>query len=601
MKSAKPGGRHTLPWWGRNAALRPRLVLIVGIAMLAPGVLAVLQASYSYRANMRALERDLAQTAQLEAAEEVGIISASREILTSLAANPDIQVRAAATCRRSLQRAIAGLDQYQMAAVVDANGELSCSNLQVSSTQSVTDRQWFKNIEAGEQFVISDLIQSRWLETQGIVAAVPLHAEDGSVRGAVALFIGLNWLTRSYGKPNLTDNAAFALLDGRGELITSRATDLSARAGLPDPKLITEKLNADEYTFSARSRDGTWRLYAISPLLEGRIFVVMGKPLVTAISPIALQFAWGVFTPLLMWGLAVAVVWFGIEHLVVRWITYLDRITSAYAAGRTNVRPERAVAAPEEIKSLGETFTRMADIISAREHELKDSLQQKEVLVREIHHRVKNNLQLVMSLLNLHARRIRDPRAEVAFAEARSRINALATLHRRLYESESLQEVDLRWFLEDLCAELRRGGLSGSRTIELVVDAPSEAIGPELAVPFGLLVTETITNAYKHAFTGLASGRIEVVVQRESEESLLLIVRDNGIGFDASMASHEHTGLGRSLIEAFVRQMRAELHITSGEGTVVEVRIPVRAGGRPVASGSVHPAHRVDTGRERVA
>ncbi|MET0660988.1 MAG: histidine kinase dimerization/phosphoacceptor domain -containing protein, partial [Steroidobacteraceae bacterium] len=586
MKPAK-ATRDKLPWWGRNAALRPRLVLIVGIAMLAPGVLAVLQASYSYRANMRALERDLAQTAQLEAAEQVGIISASREILTSLSANPDVLGGSAANCRRALQRAIAGLSQYQMAAVVNESGNLACSSLPVQSSRDVHDRDWFRSIMRGEQFVISDLIESRWLETQGIVAAVPLLAEDGAVRGSIALFIGLNWLTRSYGKPNLTDDAAFALLDGRGELITSRAMDLGVRGGLPDPTLITEKLKNSDYTFNARSRDGTWRLYAISPLLEGRIFVVMGKPLVSAISPIALQFAWGVLTPLLMWGLAVAVVWFGIEHLVVRWITYLERITSAYAAGRTNVRPERAAAAPKEIKNLGETFSRMADIISAREHELKDSLQQKEVLVREIHHRVKNNLQLVMSLLNLHARRIRDPRAEVAFAEARSRINALATLHRRLYESESLQEVDLRWFLEDLCAELRRGGLSGSRHVELVVDAPSEAIGPELAVPFGLLVTEAITNAYKHAFTGLASGRIEVVVTRESDEMLLLCVRDNGVGFDSSVASHEHSGLGRSLIEAFVRQMRAELSVSSGEGTVVEVRVPVpkRPSPRP-ASGT---------------
>lgn len=602
MKPAK-AARHKLPWWGRNAALRPRLVLIVGVAMLAPGVLAVLQASYSYRANMRALERDLAQTAQLEAAEEVGMMSASREILTSLAANPDVQARAPANCRRALQRAIAGLNQYQLAAVVDARGHLACSNLPIKAPREVADRDWFHNVMAGEQFVISDLIQSRWLETQGIVAAVPLRAEDGAANGSVALFIGLNWLTRSYGKPNLTDDAAFALLDGRGELITSRATDLSVRGGLPDPKLITDKLKHREYTFNARSRDGTWRLYAISPLLEGRIFVVMGKPLVSAISPIALQFAWGVLTPLLMWGLAVAVVWFGIEHLVVRWITYLDRITSAYAAGRTNVRPERAAAAPKEIKNLGETFTRMADIISAREHELKDSLQQKEVLVREIHHRVKNNLQLVMSLLNLHARRIRDPRAEVAFAEARSRINALATLHRRLYESESLQEVDLRWFLEDLCAELRRGGLSGSRHVELAVDAPSEAIGPELAVPFGLLVTEAITNAYKHAFTGLASGRIDVVVTRESEETLVLSVRDNGIGFDSTVASHEHPGLGRSLIEAFVRQMRAELHVTSVEGTVVEVRIPIarRADPRTPTTGTTHAPPRPEASKERVA
>ena len=100
------------------------------------------------------------------------------------------------------------------------------------------------------------------------------------------------------------------------------------------------------------------------------------------------------------------------------------------------MRPERVSAAPAEIRKLGETFSRMADLISARESELRESLAQKEVLVREIHHRVKNNLQLVMSLLNLHARRIRDPRAELAFAEARSRINALATLHRRCTNGE---------------------------------------------------------------------------------------------------------------------------------------------------------------------
>ena len=207
----------------------------------------------------------------------------------------------------------------------------------------------------------------------------------------------------------------------------------------------------------------------------------------------------------------------------------------------------------------------MADLISAREAELRDSLAQKEVLVREIHHRVKNNLQLVMSLLNLHARRIRDPRAEVAFAEARSRINALATLHRRLYESESLQEIDLQWFLEDLCAELRRGGLSRGRNIELIVDSPSEVIGPEIAVPLGLLVTEAITNAYKHAFNERDGGHIRVEVRRDSPDSAAAVRA-------ATMARHRsdarqsgRDGLGRSLIEAFVRQLRGELEIRSDQ------------------------------------
>jgi two-component sensor histidine kinase len=330
-------------------------------------------------------------------------------------------------------------------------------------------------------------------------------------------------------------------------------------------------------TFRARGHDDVWRLYAISPLLGGRIFVILGTPVLTAIGPLALQVAWGVLTPLLMWALAIAVVWFGIEHLVVRWITYLERITSAYAAGRHNVRPERVSAAPAEIRSLGETFSRMADLLSARENELRDSLAQKEILVREIHHRVKNNLQLVMSLLNLHARRIRDPRAEVAFAEARSRINALATLHRRLYESENLQEIDLKWFLDDLCSELRRGGLSRGRNVELAVDAPSEVIGPDVAVPLGLLVTEAITNAYKHAFNERDGGHIDVRVLRESPSSLLLTIRDDGVGFDPAASPPEQNGLGRSLIEAFVRQLRGELEVRSEQGTVVQVRFPAVA------------------------
>jgi len=557
-------------WWGHSAGLRPRLVLIVGIAMLAPGVLAVLQAISGYNSSVRYLQQNLAQAAQLAANEEENMISASREILTSLAAHPDVRAGQGIACRRALQRAIGGLDQYAGATVVNAQGIMTCSSGPMKAVITVADEPWFRDVMSGDAFVVSDLVESRWLEEWGMVTAVPLVDDKGVIDGSVALIIGLDWVTRRYQRAASGDTA-LALLDSKGDPITSKTEPAPLLEGLPDANLIDQHLRARTQTFTARGRDGTWRLYAISPLLDGRIFVILGTPMLAAMGPLALQVAWGVLTPLLMWALAIAVVWFGIEHLVVRWITYLDRITSAYAAGRHNVRPERAVAAPAEIRSLGETFSRMADTIQSREAELRESLAQKEILVREIHHRVKNNLQLVMSLLNLHARRIRDPRAEAAFAEARSRINALATLHRRLYESENLQEVDLRWFLKDLCAELRRGGLPSTQEIDLTVEAPDEVIGPDIAVPLGLLVTEAITNAYKHAFAGVEHGLIEVVVQRESDEMLLLCVRDNGRGFDAE-AGAETAGLGRSLIDAFVRQLHGELRISSERGTQVEVR-----------------------------
>ncbi len=547
--------------------------------MLAPGALAVLQAVSSYNNSMRILEQSLAQAAQLSATEEVSMIAASREILTSLAAHPDVRAGTGMACRRALQRAIGGLDQYVGAAVINAEGRMTCTSSPLRDPVEVADRDWFLDIRNGADFTVSDLIVSRWLGTWGIVTAVPLLNAERSVNGAVALFISLDWLTRRFRQAAPGDNSALALLDSKGEVLTVEPSN-AVKSRLPSRELITENLarktvGGQATTFRSRAVDGTWRLYAISPLLEGRIFVILGTPVLTAIGPLALQVAWGVLTPLLMWALAIAVVWFGIEHLVVRWITYLERITSAYASGRHGVRPERVSAAPAEIRSLGETFSRMADLISSREAELRESLHQKEILVREIHHRVKNNLQLVMSLLNLHARRIRDPRAEEAFAEARSRINALATLHRRLYESESLQEIDLHWFLEDLCAELRRGGLSRGRHVDLIVESPSEVIGPELAVPLGLLVTEAITNAYKHAFIDRTHGTIHVHVERESPEKLLIRIRDNGAGFDPdSIVGAEANGLGRSLIEAFVRQLHGELQIKADDGTVVEVRFP---------------------------
>jgi two-component sensor histidine kinase len=571
MKNHKPAtepGR----WWGRNASLRARLVLLVGVAMLAPGALAVLQAVSSYNNSIRILEQNLSQAAQLAANEEVGIISASREILTSLAANPDVRGFSSGTCRHALERAIAGLDQYSAAIVADEEGGLVCTSDPVPEPVSVKDFPWFNEIMRGEPFVVSDLQLAPWLSRWGMMTAVPLFDEAGAIRGAVALFIGLDWLTRRYATAAQGSDTVLALLDSKGDVITQERQKSGTLSGLPSVRLIAQRLDASTKTFRARGADGTWRLYVLSPLLGAKVFVILGTPLLAAIGPLALQVAWGIFTPLLMWALAVVVVWVGLEHLVVRWITYLERITSAYASGRQSVRPERVSAAPLEIRSLGETFTRMADLISARENELRESLAQKEMLVREIHHRVKNNLQLVMSLLNLHARRIRDPRAEAAFAEARSRINALATLHRRLYESESLQQVDLRWFLEDLCVELRRGGLSGNRHIELTVEAPEEVIGPEIAVPLGLLVTEAITNAYKHAFPGRDHGRIEVRVERESPTHLVVHVIDNGVGFDAS--GKETSGLGSSLIHAFVRQLHGDIEITSDAGTRVRVRFP---------------------------
>src|SRR5690606_10028011 len=158
MKTPKLGAAPARSWFGRNAGLRPRLVLIVGIAMLAPGALAVLQAINSFNNSMRILEQSLAQAAQLSASEEVGMIAASREILTSLAQHPDVQAGSGIACRRALQRAIGGLNQYEGAAVVNAEGEMTCTSAPLRDPVRLDDRDWFLEVKGGADFTVSDLL-----------------------------------------------------------------------------------------------------------------------------------------------------------------------------------------------------------------------------------------------------------------------------------------------------------------------------------------------------------------------------------------------------------------------------------------------------------
>lgn len=573
-EESRPAGRAidvarriAIAAFGHNASLRVRLVLLVGIAMLPPGILAFWQARYSYDSALQTLEENLKQSTQLAAAQQVRLIKASRDLLTSLASQPSVLSSYKQVCRRALQRAINELPQYDNAVVTDAEGNLTCAVVANVDSANFADHDWFRALRAGREFAVSEQLRSPLSGTWGIVTALPLTDSEGRLTGTLSVIIGSSKLTVDRADLRLPAQATLALLNVDGEPLV-KETEITS--GLPPAATQQSWLHAGVMTFMERGRDGVRRVYAVSPVEDSPLIVILGVPASIVMNPLALQFAWGIFTPILMWVLALAVVSFGIERMVLRWLSYLERVTSAYAGGNREARPAQVVDASAEIRSLGETFSRMADTIAAREAELRESLQQKDVLVREIHHRVKNNLQIVISLLNLHARRIHDDQAESAFTEVRGRINALAALHRRLYESD-LQRVDLKWFIDDICHEIKRSGIARARNIVLTTDVANEVIGPDVAVPLGLLVTEAVSNAYKHAFEGRLQGEIKVSGGRVDDDYLRITVSDNGVGTDAA-STEISTGLGHSLIEAFVRQLGGELNMHVDGGTVLNVR-----------------------------
>ena len=222
---------------------------------------------------------------------------------------------------------------------------------------------------------------------------------------------------------------------------------------------------------------------------------------------------------------------------------------------------------PLELQRLGQAFTRATQRLSRHEARLKKAMAHQELLMKEIHHRVKNNLQIVASLLNLQANQIAHPEVKAEFALARDRIRALATLHRTLYAEDSLTSLNMAVFLKDLCEQtFHVAGEADAGRISLQVESDSFWMDPDQAVPLALIVTEVVTNSIKYAFP---DGRMGVIHVRLTKNGNLvtLSVGDNGIGCSFDPASGTQ-GIGLKLIHGFARQLKASLSYSGKDGVL---------------------------------
>ncbi|MDH5676188.1 MAG: PAS domain-containing protein [Myxococcales bacterium] len=212
---------------------------------------------------------------------------------------------------------------------------------------------------------------------------------------------------------------------------------------------------------------------------------------------------------------------------------------------------------------------------------LRRSLEEKQVLLKEIHHRVKNNLQVISSLLYLQSRAVEDPALLMRLQEVRSRVRTLSLIHETLYISDDLSQIDFASYLNKLIGELSMAHREALRTVELNADAEPGSLDIDSVLPCGLIVTELVTNALKYAFPGGRRGRIDVIFRTDGAQRELRVC-DDGVGLppdlDASHPDPNASQLGLRLVEALVGQLDGELRVERSAGTGFCVRF-VQAGG----------------------
>ncbi len=206
--------------------------------------------------------------------------------------------------------------------------------------------------------------------------------------------------------------------------------------------------------------------------------------------------------------------------------------------------------------------------------QIEASLKEKEVLLKEIHHRVKNNLGVVDGLLQMQARRSQNSEVIETLQESHNRIASIALVHEKLYSSEDLAQINIAHYIADLTAHLFDSYNIHANQIKLVSHISDIWLAIDIAIPCGLIINELVSNALKYAFSNQQAGEIQVSLHEQQDQSLCLIVRDNGAGFPEDFDLQQTTTLGMPLIQGLVKQLQGTLAIHSQSGITVTIIFP---------------------------
>jgi two-component sensor histidine kinase len=197
---------------------------------------------------------------------------------------------------------------------------------------------------------------------------------------------------------------------------------------------------------------------------------------------------------------------------------------------------------------------------------IRTSLIEKETLLKEIHHRVKNNLQIISSLLNLQSQNVKNRKAIEAFSESQRRLHSIALVHQKLYQNDNLARINVKEYLEDLVETIHLSFYSKAKSISYHINIADVNLDVDTAVPLGLIINELVTNAYKYAFNTANEGTLTIVLNREEEHLYRLIVRDNGHGLPENLNMDETESLGLKLVSILVKQLEGTIKVKSNNG-----------------------------------
>lgn len=527
-------------------------VVSVALAALLPVAIFGIAQSITSRDYARALigER-LVSSALATAGAQREAFAVTQSLLEVQASDPDVRA-ANDKCGPSFVRAMIGQTAVINMSRSSADGTVVCSAVPFSKPLSNADEEWWRKGKESGVLIFSRPGVGKVVKRWRIIAMLPLK-RSGRFDGAVTAAIDATWLENALRQQRFSEDALVAIVDTNGiPLLSSGRRDL----GRVDLKASTQRIA------HVKTPDGTDWMYASAPLFGNDLHIIYAERESLLMAPSREQLRLDLLLPVFGILATILVIWFATNRFVVRWLRGLDALSKRFATGDYSGNPKAFENAPAELSDLGANLHEMAERIKERDAALSLSAAQNQSMAREVNHRVKNNLQMVMSLLELQSAQLPDDLGRAALLQTRMRIGAIALIHRILYESGESSEygdVDMDRLVSEICAQLRHSNVG---TAQLHGASSIGIISVDVAMPISLFLVEAVTNAYRHAFGGGGDSQIEVTLTGSAEGGKMSIV-DNGGGYVSSASTGT---MGLQLMHAYASQLNGNFVVTETEG-----------------------------------
>jgi two-component sensor histidine kinase len=519
-------------------------------------------------------ERGIVQRAELVAARAGLMLGIAEGVADTLAVNSAV-ASGSRDCRAQLERALASRPEYTGILVSGTGGKTICSagDTKLSPDgQSALTRAMRITVDVGDAVFLPETIPAA---DTTVPLARPFITPNGE-RHAIALLLRRNIFDNIFlpTDPDESEIGALALIRGDGVVVSEFVK--GKEEWRPSEPLPVGEPGERARGLTFLTRDEVSFHYAIAPVRGTLSSIVLATPLSVITATDWMRFAAAIGAPLLMLLLGIFAVFSGVDRLVLRWITRFRQVAGAYARGDYSPRIHELEKAPLELAELGGAINHMAERVRDRSTALEEALDGKNGLLRELHHRVKNNFQMIASLLALQRREL-PQRLRTLLRVPEDRVLAMAAAYKASYATGEIGLVSAADLLRDIAAQLRQS--FGTAAPAVRIEGGEEPVWLDLdqAVPLGLLVSEILSAAMERVDS--ENSPVSVKISRPEPGAVHLEVSSERI---ADVIPQ--TGLAARLVSAYRTQIGATLSPLNDDLVLIEM--PMR-GDAPASPGRV--------------